>query len=116
MLTIYTLKTCDTCKKALKWLNENEVAHKNHDVRVDGLTREIVVDLVNVLGVEAAVNKRSTTWRDLSDQQKDGLAKESAISLIEANPTLLKRPVFVFDDQIIAGFHDAVKQKILAQS
>ena len=111
-IAIYTLKTCDTCKKALKWLEENNLQYENHDVRDDGLTRLIIEKFVKQLGVDTAVNKRSTTWRTLTDQQKEALNAENAVSLIEANPTLMKRPVFVIGDKVLAGFSDTVKQSL----
>lgn len=113
MITIYTLKNCDTCKKALKWLDENNVAHRNHDIRADGLPLETIKDIVSSLGWETAVNRRSTTWRGLSESEKADIDDAKAIALIEANPTLMKRPVFDTGDSMFAGF-DAKSQKVLA--
>ena len=40
MLTVYGIKQCDTCRKALKWLKDAGVEHRFHDLRADGLQDE----------------------------------------------------------------------------
>jgi Spx/MgsR family transcriptional regulator len=111
-MIVWTLKSCDTCRKALKWLTENGIDHAIVDVREDGLERDTVAQIVKALGAENAVNRRSTTWRNLASEQREGLDETSAIELILANPTLMKRPVFIRDNSIFAGFTDATKTKI----
>lgn len=104
MLQIYTLKNCDTCKKALKWLESEGIAYINTDVRADGLDDTTVRTIIAAVGVDKAVNKRSATWKALSEEQRVGLNDASALSLILDNPTLMKRPVFVVGDEISVGF------------
>ncbi|MEL7430810.1 MAG: glutaredoxin domain-containing protein, partial [Pseudomonadota bacterium] len=64
MITVYTLKTCDTCKKALQWLDEHAIAYENRDVRADGLDRGTIKKIVTAIGGDKAMNRRSTTWFD----------------------------------------------------
>ena len=108
-MKVYHLKTCETCRKTLKWLLEEGIAHDPHEVREDGLQTPQVEHIVRSLGWENAVNKRSTTWRNLSNGDKDGLDAEKAVELIVANPTLMKRPVFVTEQEVMAGFSQPVK-------
>lgn len=103
-MKVYTLKNCDTCKKALKWLTAEGIAFDNHDIRVDGTEAAWVTPIVEVLGWEVAINRRSTTWRGLDGTDKDGLTNAKAVALIVENPTLMKRPVFVEGSEIICGF------------
>jgi len=37
MLTVYGIKSCDTCRKARKYFAENDIEFRFHDVRDDGL-------------------------------------------------------------------------------
>jgi len=103
-LKLYTLKNCDTCKKALKWLTNSQVDFENHDVRADGMNSAIVIPIVEALGWEVALNRRSTTWRGLSKADKEGIDNAKAIGLILEYPTLMKRPVFEKNGIFIAGF------------
>ena len=92
-MKIYHLKTCDTCRKAIKALKAAGHDPVLHDVRADGLDMQTVETLEAALGYEVLVNKKSTTWRGLSDDAKSSLSRETAMPLLVENPTLLKRPV-----------------------
>lgn len=52
------------------------------------------------------LNKRSTTWRQLDDEEKENLDANSARELLLAHPTLLKRPLLENGDEILVGFRD----------
>jgi len=116
MLTVWGLKTCDTCKKALKWLTDEGIAHAVKDVRADGVPPAELARWVDAVGWETLVNKSSTTWRGLADNDKDGLDAAKAKALLAAHPTLIKRPVFVAGKDVIVGFRDAQKQALKAQT
>lgn len=103
-MKVYSLKSCDTCKKALAWLVDENVPHEVHDVRADGISNQDVQAIMDAVGWEVAVNRRSTTWRNLDDARKANIDAKSAIDLIVEHPTLLKRPVFVTGSSILVGF------------
>ena len=94
MITIYGIKSCDTCRKALKWLDGEGIAHRYHDLREDGLEAGTVKAWIGALGWEAVLNTRSTTWRGLAEAEKADPDAAKAEKLILAHPTLAKRPVF----------------------
>ena len=112
MLTVYGIKNCDTCRKALKWLSAEGVEHTFHDFRVDGLEAASVTRWANAVGWEKLLNRRGTTWRNLSDSNKDGVDATRAESLMMGNPTLIKRPVFDDGSQILIGFSAAEKDAL----
>lgn len=99
-MQIYGLKTCDTCRKALKALPQAQFV----DVREDGVPKAVLLNALAQFG-DALVNTRSTTWRGLSDAQR----KQSAAELLAEHPTLMKRPLFVADDQMVLGWDNAVQ-------
>jgi len=113
-MKIYSLKNCDTCKKALKWLEAEGIPFSNHDVRADGVDAAWLVPVVEALGWEIAVNRRSTTWRALADEAKSDLDNAKAVKLITEHPTLLKRPVFVSGETVICGFDAKAKDSLSA--
>lgn len=104
MITVYGLKTCDTCRKALRWLESEGIAHRFHDVRADGLDAKALQAWIGELGWEVLVNTQSTTWRGLDDGQKTGLDAKKAAALILAHPALMKRPVFDLGHRRLVGF------------
>lgn len=107
MLTLYGIKNCDTVKKARRWLEDHGVEYQFHDFRQDGLDKKQLTSWVETLGWEAIVNKRSTTWRNLSDKDKDISNNSQAIKLLLANPTLIKRPVTENNKTLLIGFKEA---------
>ena len=111
MLTVYGIKQCDTCRKALKWL-EGRLDHRFHDLRVDGLERAMVESWLASDYTDVLVNKRSTTWRQLSEAERDA-AGDELVNLLLANPTLIKRPVFVDGDVVAVGFDEKTQRTLL---
>ncbi|MEG9544962.1 ArsC family reductase [Mannheimia sp. HC-2023] len=101
---VYGIKNCDTVKKALKWLEENNQQPQLHDYRVDGLNTDWLVEMETKFGWENLVNKRSTTWRNLDDEVKNNLNRETALKVLTEQPTLIKRPIVIKDDVALIGF------------
>lgn len=112
MLTLYGIKNCDTVKKARKWLEAKGVEYQFHDFREDGLDKKDLTLWVEKRGWEAIVNKRSTTWRNLTDKEKEITTNPQAIKLLANNPTLIKRPVIVKNKTLLVGFKEAEYKKL----
>jgi Spx/MgsR family transcriptional regulator len=108
VITLYGIKNCDTCAKARKWLDGEGIAHRFFDIRREGLRADLIVAWAAAIGWDALINRRSTTWRTLSDTHKACFAKDAAdtdtrTALVRANPTLIKRPVFDFGGEARVG-------------
>lgn len=103
-LKIYTLKSCDTCRKALKTLRDEAIEFEMKDIRADGISQDDIVQILAVFG-DKAVNKASATWRGLSDAEK----QMELPLLIDDFPTLLKRPVIFKNGQWFHGWTPAVQ-------
>ena len=112
MITIYGIKNCDTCRKALKWLQAEGLEHRFHDFRANGLGADDLRSWIDAAGWETLLNRRGTTWRKLPDADKDGVDEAKAASLMQANPALIKRPVFDLGGDIVVGFKGAEQQRI----
>jgi arsenate reductase len=104
MLTVYGIKQCDTCRKSLKWLTGQGIDHQFHDFRSDGLQAELVKNWLDSPFADKLVNRRSTTWRQLNDEQRQ-LEGDELLELLLEHPTLIKRPVFVADEIVAVGFN-----------
>lgn len=113
MTTLYGLPNCDTCRKARAWLDTQGIAYSFHDVRADGLDRALLDHLAAALGWENLLNRRSTTWRGLSEAERADLDHDKALNLILAYPALLKRPVLIAGDSVLIGFTPAHYLKAL---
>jgi len=110
-ITIYGITTCDTVKKARVWLESHDVAHRFHDFRAEGLDAKRLDGWVGKVGWEKLLNKGSTTFRELTDKDKQGLDEKKAKALMLAKPTMVKRPVLEVGDQVLVGFKPEVYEQ-----
>lgn len=104
MTTIYGIKNCDTMKKARAWLDGNGVAYDFHDYKTTGIDRGRLEGWAKKVGWEVLLNRAGTTFRKLPDADKDGLTEARAITLMLAQPSMIKRPVLERDGKVIVGF------------
>jgi len=103
-LTIYHLKTCDTCRKAIKTIRAAGNNIKLVDVRAAGVPAERLKHIVETVGWEKLLNTRSTTWRGLGEAEKSDMNEAKALALMGAHPTLIKRPVIDTGLEISVGW------------
>ena len=94
-MLLYGLKTCDTCRKALKLLPNAEFV----DVRVQGVPAELLARALKVFGAPL-LNTRSTTWRELSETERT----RPPLELLAQYPALMKRPLIVEGDNMWLGW------------
>lgn len=112
MTILYGIKNCDSVKKAKKWLEQENIPYQFHDFRTDGLSAELLQEFISASDLTALLNKRSTTFRNLSDEIKNNLSDEVMREIILAQPTLVKRPLLKHDKAFLVGFKDSQYQEI----
>lgn len=115
MTTLYGIKNCDTIKKARKWLEDQQIPYQFHDFKTDGLSPELLAEFVSKSDWQILLNKRSTTFRNLSDEIKENLTDDVMFNAVLAQPTLLKRPLLSLADNMHIGFKKEQYQELFAQ-
>mgnify|MGYP005992632481 CR=1 FL=1 len=111
-ITMYGIKNCDTIKKAKKWLESREISYVFHDYRQQGLSETWLKKVMEHHDWEVILNKRGTTYRQLSDEIKNSLNKSTAIEQLLAHPAMIKRPILEVDGNFYVGFKDTEYQAI----
>ena len=104
MTTVYGIKNCDTIKKARKWLTDNGVDYKFHDVRGDGIDVASIENWIEQAGWETVLNRRGTTWRKLDSSIQESTNRHNVSALLAENPAMIKRPVLDMNGRITIGF------------
>jgi arsenate reductase len=115
-ITIYGIKNCDTMKKARAFLDKAGVEYAFHDYKSAGIERARLETWAKKVGWEKLLNRAGTTFRKLSDKDKQGLTEKKAIALMLAQPSMIKRPVLDFGGgKLLVGFApDDYKKSIAA--
>ena len=104
MVIVYGIKNCDSVKKACAWLTRNNIEFQFHDFRKDGLTLTKIRQWTKIVDWETLLNRRGTTWRNLSDTIKSNITMTNAQKLMAEQPTLIKRPVVENGKRVAVGF------------
>lgn len=115
MVTLYGIKNCDTVKRARKALDEAGITYRFHDFRADGLRPDKAQAWIDALGLDAVLNRRGTTWRQLDPAEQARAEGSAAATLLAEQPTLIKRPVFEHGDDVLIGFPRSEAPTILAR-
>lgn len=106
MLTVFGIKSCDTCRKARKYFAENDIEFRFHDVRDEGLDIQMLERWSTRIDWLKLLNKQSLTWRRIPEVDRANMTKEKAFALMLENPTLVKRPVLESKEFIAVGFSE----------
>jgi arsenate reductase (glutaredoxin) len=97
MIRIYGIHNCDTTQKALKWLAAKGIPFEFHNYKEKGIDAATINKWLQHLPLNKVVNTRSTTYRELTDREKEATNnKNSAIALMVQHNSIIKRPLWDF--------------------
>lgn len=113
---LFGIPNCNTVKKARDWLNIHGVDYTFHDFKKEPPTEALLINWLATHPWETLVNRAGMTWRKLSESEKAAVNdNHSAIQLMMAKSSVIKRPVLVNNNQIIhIGFDEAVYEARLS--
>lgn len=100
---------CSTCKKAKKWLDENEKIYEDRHIVEDNPTVEELKEWYKKSGLplKRFFNTSGMKYREL--QLKDKLpqmTEEEQMELLATDGMLVKRPLVIGDDFVLVGFKE----------
>jgi arsenate reductase len=108
MIKMYGIKNCDTIKKASQFLEAQGIDFEFIDFRQTPIDLQTLQSFIDGVGWDKLINKRSTTYRNLSDDEKQNITLELTLK----NPTLIKRPVLVTKEGVSVGFDKELYQHL----
>lgn len=114
-MKLYGIPNCNTVKKARDWLDSKHIAYEFHDFKKQGVSQQLLESWLAQLPHEKLINRAGLTWRGLDYNTKAGIVDNaSAIALMQAKTSLIKRPVLVKDGKIIClGFDETTYKELL---
>ncbi len=101
---LYGIPNCDTVKKARVWLDTHGIDYVFHDYKKLGADPAKLAAWADAVGWEMLLNRAGTTFRKLPDADRTDLTRETAIALMVAHPSLIKRPVVEGAGDLLVGF------------
>ena len=102
---LYGIPNCDTVKKARVWLEGEGKAYTFHDYKKEGAEPERIANWIAAAGLDLVVNRKGTTFRALSEDDKARAADAAqAPALLAANPSVIKRPIVEHPGGLLVGF------------
>ena len=105
MIILYGIPNCDTVKKARAWLTGQGLAYSFHDFKKAGVPPERLAAWEDALGWQKLLNRQGTTWRKLDAAVQSGVTDAaSAQALMQAQPSVIKRPVVEWGHDTTVGF------------
>ena len=108
---LYGIINCDTVKRARVWLNTMGIVYQLHDYKKLGCSTDQARQFLDHFVMEAVLNRRGTTWRKISADQKSDLTEEAAILLMSEHPSLIKRPILRRESEWLIGFDEPTWQE-----
>lgn len=114
-IRVYGIKNCNTMKKTFEFLDEKKVDYQFIDYKKQAPDASLLVRFADKIGFENLINKRGTTYRKLSEEEKQLLEKEkSALALLSEKSSMIKRPIVEFPSgELVLGFEpEKIEQKL----
>ena len=106
-VVVYGIPNCDSVKKARTLLTEQGIAYEFHDYKKHGVPETLLRPWVKARGWETLLNRKGSTWRALEDAEKAAVVDAaSAVKVMLANPSIIKRPVVTMDNLLVVGLDD----------
>ena len=113
IMKLYGISNCTTVKKSRAWLAEHGIDVAFHDFKKQGVDADWLRKVAAQTSWQALLNTRGTTWRKLSDTEKAAITDEaSALALMQAQSSVIKRPVLEHEGQYYLGFAEDQYQAI----
>lgn len=107
MITIYTVSSCTSCKKAKTWLNAHQLTYKEQNLGKEGITKEELLDILTKTenGVASIVSSKNRYAKGLGVDIEE-LSVNEVIDLIMETPRILKSPILVDDKRLQVGYKE----------
>ena len=96
MVTLYSIPSCLSCRKAKKWLQEHGIPYTERNIMKDPLTMDEIMHILRLTdnGTEEIISTRSKVFQEMNVDVNQ-LTLKDLYQIIQDNPTLLRRPIIV---------------------
>ncbi len=110
MIKVYCYERCTTCKKALKWLDENKIKYELIDIKGNNPDKATIKAAYEKSGqsLKKFFNTSGQLYRGMELSKKlPDMSEEEQLDLLATDGMLVKRPLVITDDKVLLGFKEA---------
>lgn len=100
---------CSTCKKAKKWLDDNNIEYNERDIKLENPSFDELKDWYqkSSLPLKKFFNTSGMIYRDMNLKDKlPEMSEEEQLKLLSTDGMLVKRPLVVIGDTVLTGFRE----------
>ena len=100
---------CTTCRKAKKFLQENNIDFDDRDITINNPTVEELEKWIDLSGLEVKkfFNTSGVLYREMNLKDKiKNMSKDEMIKLLSTDGKLVKRPILISEDRVLVGFKE----------
>ena len=109
MINVYCYNRCTTCKKALKWLEDNGIEHKVIDIKEDHPGEKELRKYHKLSGLpfKRFFNTSGNRYKELHLKDKlPQMSEDEQFALLATDGLLVKRPILVTRELVLVGFRE----------
>ena len=110
MLKFICYPKCTTCQKAKKWLDDNKIDYELRDIKLDNPSLAELTEWYNKseLPLKKFFNTSGLLYKSLDlKNELPEMSKDEMLKLLATNGMLVKRPLLISDDFVLAGFKES---------
>ncbi len=115
-MKVYCYERCTTCKKALKWLDENNIKYELVDIKGNNPDKDTLKAAFEKSGepLKKFFNTSGQLYRGMELSKKlPDMSEDEQLDLLSTDGMLVKRPLVIADDFVLLGFKEAQWQEKL---
>ena len=109
MIKVYCYSRCTTCKKAIKWLEDNKIQHEVIDIKENNPDEKTLRDLhaKSGLPLKKFFNTSGQLYREMELSKKlPDMSEDEMFKLLASDGMLVKRPLLITDKGVVQGFKE----------
>ena len=115
-VTVLCYSRCSTCKKALKWLDENGIAYNERPIKEENPSKEELAEWYKKSGLplKRFFNTSGNLYKELKLKDKlPEMSEEEQYQLLSTDGMLVKRPLLITEKGVCPGFSQEEWAKLL---
>ena len=106
---------CTTCKKAQKWLDDNNISYEIRDIKENNPTFDELSEWHRKSGLplKRFFNTSGLLYKSMGLKDKLlSMSEKEQLELLSTDGMLVKRPIVVTDDTVLVGFKESEWEKL----